>query len=120
MKISESVNQHGVAQQEYFGEARAWRDVPIEERAQLVQKMMSYIVEETVEVNRELGQHYKPFKKEKAIDNTKLLEELCDIYIYWMGAASIAGFTGEQIESAILAKLNYNDSRKDHNKGLTL
>jgi len=114
MYLNQLLAQHAIKQQFYFNNPRDWADTSIDRRAALLKDMMSYIVEETVEVNRELNHYYKSFKPEKDVDSEKLLEELCDLFIYWMGAVAIAGFSPEQTTQKIAKKLDFNDTRPDH------
>jgi NTP pyrophosphatase (non-canonical NTP hydrolase) len=78
-------------------------------------RLTSYIVEETVEINRELNHMYKPFKKREQVDYDKLYEEIADVFIYAAGLASLVA-TGEEMEQIIKAKLEKNKIREDHIK----
>ena len=79
MDLQQLLADHSKRQQKYFKVDQPWQSVDEPKRLALLQSIMSYIVEETVEVNRELHHYYKPFKAENEVNYDKLAEEICPI-----------------------------------------
>ena len=116
INLETTLEQHADRQKKYFNQhdLKSWANLDDNTRAEYVRMITSYIVEETVEVNRELKHRYKPFKRTERIDNSKLRDEICDIFIFWMGLVAVAGYSGREMEIAIENKLGYNEKREDH------
>jgi phosphoribosyl-ATP pyrophosphohydrolase len=79
--------------------------------------ILSYVVEETVEINRELtsgNDRYKLFKPSQPVNPAKLADELADLYIHCMNALAVSGIPPEDLISAYESKINFNKTRVDH------
>ncbi len=85
-----------------------------------LKSLLTYVVEETVEVNRELtaGEHkYKSFKADKPVDKTALASEIADLVIHVLNAAGVAEELFDlDVDLAVKNKLRYNYERPDHTR----
>lgn len=81
--------------------------------------LLSYVVEETVEINRELTegeQRYKLFKPESPVNKEALAEEIADLLIHAFNVAGVAeDLFNLDIDRAVAQKLRKNYTRDDHN-----
>ena len=109
MKLRNLIDSRYQVQQDYLGAGRSEMH-----NYEAMLKLTSYIVEETVEINRELRSHYKPFKQPQPVDYDKLSEEIADLLIYACGLASIVCDSGRDMEEVIKRKLKKNETRDDH------
>jgi NTP pyrophosphatase (non-canonical NTP hydrolase) len=53
-------------------------------------------------------------KSPAPLDQWKLLEELADVILFVFAACSWLGISYEELEQAIISKLAYNKTRKEH------
>ena len=86
-------------------------------RAKDVKRFASYIIEEAVEISREItwgADRYKPFKPSKPINEQALAEEIADLIIHAFNVAAVSEIPAEIIEQAVKNKLQYNETRVDH------
>lgn len=80
--------------------------------------LLTYIVEETVEINRELTEgsdRYKTFKAERPVNKAELEAEIADLLLHAFNTAAVAqSIYGLNIELALNKKIIYNTTRTDH------
>ncbi len=94
------------ARQEGYADRRIVYD---EEQAK---SLLQYLIIEAAEA---IAIFAKPWHKiSKPTDKQALLAEICDIILFAFAACSWLGISYEELEQAMLDKLTYNKTRKEH------
>jgi len=91
------------------------REMPLKDRAAIVQKHSLHLIKEIMELNDELKSDF--WKKGSELDYDKITEEFADCLHVLLSFAVILGMDAEMIYMSYLKKYYKNMTRKDWKRG---
>lgn len=117
MNLENFIDFRRAAQSDYL--KQPVEELSATERTAYAKAFISYVIEECVEINRELSEgdaRYKFFKPSKPVDKAKLLEEYADLVIHVANLGALLTDDSSEIIDSIQDKIDYNNKRTDHVK----